>query len=71
MELRTVAEMKAYIEMKFTTPTLSASALPVSQRRKNPDYTVFTLGYAEKDGTPRPEFDGLIRCYKNGVTSVA
>lgn len=70
MELNRVFEMKNYIDKKFSSPQYTAKSLPVAQRRKNPDYTVFEIKYYDFKGTYLPEFTGRIRCYKNGVTSV-
>jgi hypothetical protein len=69
MELNTVAQMKEYLEKKFSSTLYTATVLPVSQARKNPDFTVFEIDWSLPDGTPQPHLSGKVRCYKNGVTS--
>jgi hypothetical protein len=69
MELTTVAQMKTYLEEKFTSTLYVATVLPISARRKNPEYTTFEVKWSLTDGTPQPHLTGKIRCYKNGVTS--
>ena len=74
MELKTATEMTTYVEKKFSGPLYTAKAIPALEWRKGPkpngsDYLVFQLEYTDTFGNHRPEFDGAIRCYTNGVTS--
>ena len=74
MELATAAEMVTYIEKKFSGPIYTAKAVPALEfraepHRIGPDYLTFKLEYTDQFGNRRPEFDGPIRCYTNGVTS--
>lgn len=74
MELNS-ADMVAYIEKKFSGPLYTAKAIPAIEWKPRPetigrtDSLVFQIEYTDQFGNHRPEFDGAIRCYTNGVTS--
>jgi len=74
MELKSIEEMVAYAEKKFSGTEYTAKAVPSLTVWKNRaeeivDHRILTLEFTDKQGNRRPEFDGPIRCYPNGVTA--
>jgi len=69
MELKSLEEMAAYLENKFSSEMYTAKAQHITSRRKDVDYEIFLLTWTDSTGARRPEFDGPMRCKANGYTA--